>query len=260
MDTYFDPDLNPNPQVNYYIIDMKKGDVTGDGTEDEVYLLGTQPSGGFGPNYFADITIGVIDGKNKKTTYIGLKYNAGFNPKLTLEDFTSDNTKEIFVSIISNISTGEAFYYIFSVKDNNPVSLFNFMQFNEFNEYRVLFRDYYEVEIVGVRSNKRFTIDISHKGEAYLSSLYLPNGKLKRTIEGDVLPLGNLFPVDLNDDNVMELLAFQKIVGTSKTDVLGYIQTYLFFDGKVFVPGLVLVALPGQDVIPNVTITPNTKK
>lgn len=256
METYFAPELNPNPQVEYSVIDMKKGDVTGDGVEDEVYLLGVQPSGAPGPNYFEDITVSIVDGKDKKTTYLRFKYNAGNNPKLLLDDFTGDGIKEIFVSIASSTNPGEYFYYLFSAKNHNLRSLFNFILFNEFSEYRVTFQDYYKVKITGLRSGKEFFLDLSTKDPSYLSNFYNPNGTLIRPIMGDALPLGNLFPVDLNDDNVLELLAFQRVVGDSLTDVLGYIQTYLYYDGHTFVPGLILLAVPGKD-IPTLPSTPS---
>ena len=248
METYFDPELNENPNVSYSIIDMKKGDVTGDGTEDEVYLLGTQPSGGHGPNYFDDVTVSIIDGKTKKTTYLRFKYNSGYNPKLLLADFTGDGFLDIFVSINADPDEGRYFYYIFSAIDNNPKSLFNFVAFNEFSEYRVIYRDFYQVEVIGVNINKVFYIDLSTKPKEYLSKIYRADGKLIEPIMGDVLNLGILFPVDVNDDGVMELLAFQRVVGETNSDVLGYLQTFLTFNGTEFRPGLTLLATDGKTV------------
>ncbi|KMT23297.1 hypothetical protein [Clostridium cylindrosporum] len=249
METYFDPELNQNPQVNYYIIDMQTGDVTGDGTPDEVYLLGTQPSSSLGPDFFDNITLGVIDGKTKKTTYLRFKFNAGTNPRMVLSDFTGDGAKDIFISIAENVPGGNYFYYLFSMIDNNPKSLFNFMQFNQDSIYSVIFKDYYEVQVTGTNTKKEYVLNIGFKGPEYLSKFYLANGKLINPVKGNVLPLGYLFPVDINDDGVMELMAFQKIVGNAPSDVLGYIQTLLSFNGTQFTPGLVLAAIPGKSTI-----------
>lgn len=248
METYIDPNSSTDPQTQYNIIDMKKGDVTGDGIEDEVYLLGIQSSGDSGPNFFNDITVNIIDGKTKQSTYLRFRYNSGSNPKLLLEDFTGDGTKEIFISIATSTSPGGHYYYIFSAKNNVIKSLFNFMEFNSFNEYKVIFDDFYQVRVIGLRSGKEFIIDISGKDAAYLANFYNQNGKLKAPVLGKVLPLGDLFPVDLNNDNVLELIALQRIVGESSTDVLGYIQTFLNFDGNTFVPSLIFAAITGKDV------------
>lgn len=246
METYFDPELNPDPNVIYSIIDMKKGDVTGDGTLDEVYLLGVQPSGGGGPNYFDDITAVIIDGNSKKTTYLRFKYNSGYNPKLVLADFTGDKFMDIFISIKANPKVERYFYYLFSAVNNNPKSLFNFVAFNEFSEYRVIYRDFYIIEVIGVNTNKVFLIDIRTKPKEYLSRMYGPDGKLIEPVIGDVLRLGNLFPIDVNDDGVLELLAFQRIVGEEPTDILGYIQTFLIFNGTEFRPDLTLLGIEGK--------------
>lgn len=229
------------------IIDTKLGDVTGDGILDEISLVGTQTSGSHGENYFNNITLRVTDGKDNKTTYLRFKFNSGYSPKIILGDFTSNNTADIFISINSNPSTGEYFYYLFSFLDNTPKSLFNFMQFNEFSKYDVIFKDYYEVQIKGVNSNMVFSISIRDKDESYLSKLYGKDGKLIEPKIGSVLPLGNLFPVDVNDDNVLELLALQRIVGTFSNDTLGYVQTFLSFNGKFFSPGLIMVSLTGKN-------------
>ncbi|MEG0371146.1 MAG: VCBS repeat-containing protein [Clostridium sp.] len=248
MDTYFDPDLNPNPQIQFYIIDMKKGDVTGDGVIDEVYLLGTQPSGVTGPDYYDNITISIIDGKTKKTTFLRFKYNAGNNPKLILNDFTGNGINDIFISITQNILNGQSFYYLFSAIDNNPKSLFNFLSFNEYSQYSVIYKDQYKVNIYGLKSNEEFILDISLKPKEYLSSIYSSDGKLLYATKGDVLPLGYLYPIDINTDGAYELLAMQKIVGVTKTDVIGYIQTVLHYNGTEFIPGLTFLVVGGKKI------------
>lgn len=248
MESFFDPELNPDPNVFYYIIDTRIGDVTGDSIPDEVSLLGVQPSGSKDDNYFDDITLRVIDGETKKTTYLRFKYNAGYNPKVTLGDFTGNSVNDIFISINENPYTGEYFYYLFSFKDNSPLSLFNFVEFNNFNQYNVVFKDYYEVQITGINSQKEFILHLDTKDDTYLSKFYRPNGKLIKQTSGSVLPLGNLFPIDINDDNVMELLAIQRVISTSNNDTLGYIQTFLSFDGTSFVPGLIMLAITGKNI------------
>ncbi|MEG2893932.1 MAG: VCBS repeat-containing protein [Clostridium sp.] len=258
METYFDPELNPNPEVQFYIIDMKKGDVTGDGVIDEVYLLGTKPSNDKGPNFFDDITVAIVDGKIKKTTYLRFKFNAGYNPKLLLTRFTDNPSLDIFLVIQTPSEPGKEIYYLFSAVDNKLKSLFNFLAFDEYSEYRVVFNDNYIVTVTNIRSGKTFIIDISFRPKSYLSTIYDSNGKTKGIYEGDVLSLGILTPIDINFDGVNELLAIQKIVGISNKDVLGYVQTFLKFNGNEFIPDATLVSIQGTQVnLPKVN-TPTT--
>lgn len=248
MENTFDPELNSDPNIFYYVIDTKIGDVTGDSIPDEVSLLGIQPSGSKGDNYFDDITLRVVDGETKKTTYLRFRYNAGFSPKITLGDFTGNSTNDIFISINENPSTRTYFYYLFSFIDSSPQSLFNFIDFNNFSQYNVNFKDYYEVQISGINSNKEFLLNLGTKDDSYLSKFYKPNGKLLHDVSGSVLPLGNLFPIDINDDNILELLAIQRIVSNNPNDTIGYIQTFLSFNGTSFVPGLIMLATTGKNI------------
>lgn len=246
MDTYFDPELNPNKEINYYIISKQIGDVTGDGVSDEVYLLGTQPSGNNNLHYFDNITLAILDGKLKKTTYLKFKYNEGNNPKLLLSRFTKSPALDIFISIESPSEPGQYIFYLFSALNNNLKSLFNFIAFDEISEYRVIFKEFYTVVVINRRTGQSFSIDIGSRPQSYLNNIYDANGKTKGLIEGDVLSLSYLTPIDINTDGINELLGIQKIVGLSNDDVLGYVQTFMNFNGNEFVPSTVLVAVPGH--------------
>ncbi|WP_251033051.1 hypothetical protein [Bacillus sp. ISL-7] len=70
---------------NVVMLDMKQGDVTGDGIIDYVYLNGRK---NVETEIFADyITLVIQDGLSNQISTINLQNNAGYNAKLFLGDF-----------------------------------------------------------------------------------------------------------------------------------------------------------------------------
>lgn len=234
---------------NRYLLDMKQGDVNGDSIIDKVYLYGNKPDGDAG--IFADnITVVIEDGRTNQTKTITPEYNAGYNARLFLGDFSKDNIDDIKISIDSGGSGGYGFYYVYSFKNNILKEIFNFDKYNKQYKYRVDYGDFYKVYVSNVELDKLFILDISYKGYDYLSQYYDENGKLKKPVKGEVLALGDLVPV-VNDEknNNFDLLAFQRIIGTANADTFGYVQNLLTWDGKEFVTSRMLVAIPGTKLI-----------
>lgn len=235
---------------NIYLLDMKIGDVTGDGIPDKVYLYGNKPDGPTGI-FIENITVVVEDGRTKERRAITSEFNSGYNPTLFLGDFTRDNTKDIKLSIDSGGSGGYGYFYIYSFKNNKPKEIFNFDKYNEENKYKVDYADLYKVYVGNVMLDKLFILDISYKGYNYLSQYYDESGKLKTPVQGEVLALGSLFPI-VNDEkiNSYDLLAFQRIIGTTNSDTLGYIENLLTWNGEKFVSSRMFASIPGTNLLP----------
>ncbi len=254
--SYYDISRRPcSPfQGNYPIkkkdlLDMKVGDVNGDGVPDKVYLYGNKPQGPTG--IFVDnITVAVEDGRTHITKTITPEFNSGYNPRLFLGDFTKDNIDDIKVSIDSGGSGGYGYFYIYSFKNNNVQEIFNFDKYNKEYKYKVDYADFYKVNVGNVMLDKLFILDISYKGYDYLSQYYDEKGKLKQPVQGEILALGRLDPI-VNDEknNTYDLLAFQRIIGTTNSDTLGYIENLLTWDGQKFVSSRMLVSTPGTNLI-----------
>lgn len=228
-----------------YILDFKKGDVDGDKVVDFVYLIGEKPFGSESPAR-SNIRIRIIDGRTGKESIIRLKQNAGYNPTLFLGDFTKDKIDDILVSMDSGGSGGYAFYYIYSFLNNQPNKIFDFEIFDAEYEYTVNYKNDYKVEVISKENNYRYILDITYKGQEYLSEIYDENGILKEPIEGWVNPLGGLYPIDFQRDGTYELYAEQRIAGRYNADGLGYVQTSLKWDGKNFVPFYQTVGIYGE--------------
>jgi hypothetical protein len=241
------PMVNPFRQ-NRYLLDMKIGDVTGDAIPDKVFLYGSKPEGATG--VFTDNIIVVIeDGRTNETKTITPAFNSGYNPRLFLGDFTKDNIDDIKISIDSGGSGGYGYFYLYSFKNNNLQEIFNFDKYNEEYKYKVDYADLYKVDVGNVMLNKLFILDVSHKGYDYVSQYYDEKGKLKKPVQGEVLALGALVPI-VNDEktNAYDLLAFQRIIGTTNSDTLGYIENLLSWDGQKFVSSRMFASIPGTNL------------
>lgn len=235
---------------NKYLLNVKYGDVNGDGIKDKVSLYGNKPDG---PNgIFTDNIVLVIqDGKTNFVYIIPLEYNSGYNPTIFLGDFTSDKINDILISIDSGGSGGYTFYYIYSFVKNIPKKLFDFNRFNNYLPYDVTYKNYYKVSVINKISKKEFIIDISNKDKSYLTEIYNKDGTLKKPISGNVSVLSGLYPIDFDRNGVYDLYAMQRITGLYNADGLGVLQTHLVWNGKNFVPmdSTQLVGIYGYDII-----------
>lgn len=229
------------PPLN--VVSFSRGDVTGDGIADNVYLTGMMtPASPFIQN----ITLNVQDGSSGRLISVPLHENAGYNPTIFLGDFTGNGVSDIFISITTGGSGGIMYHYIYSFLNAIPQLLFDFNVYNEHYQYKVTYQNDYKVEVVSVINNKTYIIDISTKDSDYLKEIYDENGKLKRPITGFVNPLSGLYPVDFDSNNRYELLAYQKIAGRYNADSLGYVLNTLSWLGNRFVLQNQYVAIFGS--------------
>lgn len=220
----------PILSTNEYIIDVKKGDISGDGITDDIYLIGTKTSGLSTDN----IKLFIQNGKNNAEQYINLKTNKGYGPTLFLGDLTGDNIREILISIASGNTGQEGFFYVYGTLNNQITKLFDYEDFNNNYQYDVVYQNNYTVRVTSRFNNKIFTINLNNKGNEYLSRLYNNNGILKNPISGVVSPIIELNPVPTGT-NKYRLYAIQRIVGYYNADTLGMIITPLIWNGRNFV-------------------------
>lgn len=228
-----------------YILDFKKGDVNGDRIKDYVYIIGDKPFGDESPAR-SNIRLKIVDGRTNREFIIRLKEDTGYNPTLFLGDFTGDNVKDIMVSIDSGGSGAIGFYYIYSFLDNQPEKIFDYEIFDEEYQYSVNYLDDYKAEVISEENNKRYILDLTYKGQEYLSEIYNDDGTLKEPIIGWVDPLSGLYPIDFQRDGTFELYAEQLIAGRYHADGLGYVQTSLKWDGQRFVNYYQTVGIYGE--------------
>ncbi|GBF34752.1 hypothetical protein DCCM_3872 [Desulfocucumis palustris] len=217
---------------NESVLDSKQADVNGDGVLDTVSLTGNKSGGE--SSFADDIRLCVRDGKTGGDTCAAPPFNAGYNANLFLGDFTGDDISDILVRIESGGSGGYLYGYVYTMRNNNLVKIFDSEDFNADSRYNAVFRDNYKVEVTGANTNQTYTIDLSGRKSDY-SDIYDQNGRLKRPVTGEVLGLGGLEPVDVDNNGDFELVASQRIIGRNNADTLGYLKTTLDWNGSKFI-------------------------
>ena len=152
----------------------------------------------------------------------------------------------VLVSIDSGGSGGYGYFYIYSFKNNIPRQMFDVEKYNQDHLFDVHYEDSYKVRVESPQLDLLFTIDISDKGYDYLSQYYDENGKLKQPVQGGALALGVLNPIVTNNKEFSyDLLAFQRIIGTTNSDTLGYIENLLTWNDAHFISSRLNVSIPG---------------
>lgn len=229
---------------NRFLAAEEKGDVTGDGIPDTVYLTANQtPDSPFLQN----ITLFIKDGRTNQVQQVKLKQNAGYDPSIFLGDFTGNNVDDILVVINSGGSGGIIYAYVFSYADNKLEQIFDSEGFNEKSKYEVTYQDQFKAKVVSYNPSKKYILDLQYKGKEYLSEIYDKNGILKKPIEGWVAPLSGLYPVDFERDGIFELDAYQNIAGRYSADGLGWMMNVLKWNGREFVTDRQSIAIFGEE-------------
>ncbi len=218
---------------NIIMIDTKFGDVTGDGIYDRISLIG---------NYLSDDKSSVIenfkilisDGKTDLIYEISIPYIIGYQPTLFLYSFRNKEVSDIVVSIDSGGSGGFGYYYIFGYDGIRFNKLFDSSTFNNLFKYQVKYLNDYQVEIINDTLKMKYILDISSRDTEYLNQIYNENTTLKNPVSGYVSNLNRLFPIDINNDSIFELLTFQRVTGLYNADLIGYLQTVLLWQENHF--------------------------
>lgn len=233
--------LCTNPTKKSVQLDKKVADVNGDGINDVATLVGETPGGQTGA-FVENIKVIIQDGKTKQKSEIPVQFGGGYSPKLFLGDFNGDLIADILVTLETGGSGGYIWSELHSFKNNIAKPLYNPGDFNAGLPFNVVFLDDYKVKVSQSNDNRSFILDVGDRKDVY-KDIYRPDGKLIRPVEGGVLALGALNPIDLNRDGTFSLLSLQRIIGMFNMDTLGYVATTWKWDKTHFVPVLVNVII-----------------
>ena len=224
----------------------RTADVNGDGVEDVVTILGTPVSETV---YWENLHMTVKDGATGETTDVALAENAGYAPQLWIGALTDEEKNDVFVSTASGGSGGYSYYSVFTFKDGAYAPIFDTESFNAENAYTVVYQDNELVAVTNVATGVRYLVSLSGREADYLSGLYNEDGTLKTATEGEVYPLGNLYPVDIDADGVYELVAVQDVCGLYHADVLGNVLTVLEWNGEAYAAATTSLAVTGAQPV-----------
>ncbi|WP_026896280.1 hypothetical protein [Clostridiisalibacter paucivorans] len=207
---------------NYYIIDYKKGDVTGDDKEDDILLVGHKINGK--EDIFADdLTVLVKDSDDgfKKATY---KDFAGYSGNLFVGDFTGDKIDDVMVSADTGGSGGIIEHMIAVFTEENSKVIFD-NEDNEGLQIKAKFEDDFKAEVEIEELKKTIKLDISAGKDDYIEQgIYDDSGELLQKIEPWMNPISLAEPVYNPIEEKYELRAYQRIVGSCNADTISYME------------------------------------
>lgn len=215
--------LDTNKVNSNHIFTQTVADVNGDGMKEFISLTGISDFSLSGL-YVENICIEVYDSKTNKVVQISVsKNNSGYTPTLFVADLNNDKAEELLVSIPSGGSGGMKSYSLISLKNNKITNLFDQEKFSYGLEYDVQFKDGFKVEVNVKESNKIYSLDISDMKESYINvNVYNSDGKLMQQTSGMRNPLSNVEVKAV--DGKYKLISSQRVIGTSNSETLGYVQ------------------------------------
>lgn len=205
------------------VLGQFKGDVTGNGEEEHVFLKGVTFSSD--PTHFEKVLIEVVgnDGKNQS-----IEVNGGFRPELTLKDFNHDGIKDLFVSVETDGSGAIKSYYMYTLKDSKPVEI----TAPEPLVVQSELLDRYKAKITIENNHKTHKFQLKSKADEYEQMGLYMNGKLNEPMELIIGDYDRLEPVKIKGKKI-GLKGNQMISGAAHSDVLGRVEsTWVLKDGE----------------------------
>ncbi|MGF7058195.1 hypothetical protein [Brassicibacter mesophilus] len=217
-----------------YILDIKKGDVTGDNVEDTVLLIGDKESKE--AIYAENLDILVKDGNTDKYSKLSIKNSGGYKNRLFLGDFNRDKIKDVLLESPTGGSGGFISYGIYSFVDNNPDTIISLEELSRGVEFKGEFIDGFKADINNAETNSTIIIDLSAKKPRYIGDVYDKEGKLLRPVGINASGYQLLRPVDYDKDGTYELEGYTRITGIANSDTVAVmISLRKYQEGKFII-------------------------
>ena len=205
------------------VIDIKSGNIYGKGKEETVILKGEYLHED--SNYVERATIVIKDENNNMEEY-PLKFN-GYNIKIFLGKFSSDNSDDIYIYGETDGSGGYIFSLIYKYDNGKIVEIFNSEDFSEKQKCTSRYLDGYKIEVICQSYQRKYILDIINVDKNYLKQIYDRDGNVKIN---EVPSVSDVNKVDLIydlEEELINLLVYQKIIGISNSNVLGEINSLI---------------------------------
>ena len=113
--------------------------------------------------------------------------------------------------------------------------------------YAAQYEDGYRMSVSDDSAALQYSLDISARGEEYLSGLYTEDGTLKAPVMADVSAVNTVLPFFVNTDDRFHVLVMRRITGLYNADAFGYTQDFMRWDGTQFTTYFRLVGVYGSE-------------
>jgi hypothetical protein len=192
------------------------GDVTGDRQLDQITLYGTKRS----PDspYYEKLNIVVQSSPHHPVIVIPIS-SGGYNPYMKLCDFNGDEVEDILVGAETGGSAGISDYLLYTVKNNQPLSLPLPQPLTGEGVYKDNYMVYFKINETG----KVYKMDTSHRKELYDKEGIYKNGKLLKPTSATINAFGKLEPIHAVTETQCSLIGLQRISGIYNADAIGYL-------------------------------------
>lgn len=243
--------LIDNDKKREVIIEVKYGDTTGNGTNDQISLIELHENNKE-HKFTGEVFIRIKNIMTGEVFTINLESHIGISYKLYMGKFTSDYKMDILVQGFNYIAKDENNNYIFSYMNRAYVEVFNGHKF--LNEYKVdaNYKDNYLVEILCRKVKKKYCISIKEYDKEWLSQIYNNTGILKvnsKLINTDlnaVYPIGPTWGEEFGVQT--ELYIYQTLISHDKLKVIAIIQNRLRWKDDRFIVILQNIAVLGKEI------------
>lgn len=225
------------------ILDIKYGDIDGDGKLEKVVLTGEE----LYPTSvdLKDLQLVIYESEDVVVTQ-SIPGAAGRDFELFLLKFTEMNRDEI---MIRGQSTDYSYLnvLIYNYEKRSIVEIFNGQKFAMDYNCSAMFKDYYLVELMCPTTNIKHLLSIMNKQERYEGKIYNKEGIVITTEQPRVSFIKEAYPIKRMNLKHYILLVFQEILGPKYGEILGYLQRQIIINGNGEVKGAAhMVAQQGQ--------------
>lgn len=215
------------------IVSSKVGNIISDCDEDIIYLIGRKANEGKNTLY-NEMEIVISEGSNGKLTYMDLKDIKGYNPRIILGKFSSNDKDDILFIVEEELELKGIKSIIYRFNNGKIEPIFNSNKYLLNNRYKVIYNDNYKVNLIDSNKKVNYIIDIENKDYRYLNEKYKSDGRLINECQGQVLSPYEILQVRSNDREKFDLLLKQKIIGEDINDIIGEIVSILRFEDDNF--------------------------
>jgi hypothetical protein len=224
---------------DYYVLGIRNGDLSGDGTTDMVVIYGKKEKEE--DIFVEDINVAFIDGATQAVKKSQLKEFTGYEPQIeTLVDFTGDQKPEVYIAANTGGSGGYSNYAIIDFAQNVAKNILT-PDIAGGLTIKGKYLDGLKAEVMLVETGEKFSIDLKARHKDYIEwKVYDKSGKYigDQGVEGTAneifgYPFGSLEAIDIDADGISELMGTQRLIGTNNVERLSHVDSVLQYkNGK----------------------------